>query len=305
MPLLLFGPTTVAIWSFAASITLPAPVLCLASYIMRSRGKAQVYRKKASTSSADTHVSLALMAEVDLPFPLDLSPKLTPPLKQPFRTDGGQLRTDKVLRPKPSLTTFGFIPRVPGYSPPSQLPFTVAKQRRHTMYGGAELELLKAAETTFKNMDKRRSQEVWCATGQAREGLSATGRAVEMLKPAPALCVMEDTRRNSGMLKRLRGGIVSMLAGDISVVDEEKTIEGIATQLPAGVASPPHSTVRNSGMSQDAHDHAVEIRTASVARFSASPSFILGLEGQEEKVNSHLGWLPAALLPALLSPQAD
>jgi hypothetical protein len=137
---------------------------------MRSRGKAQVYRKKASTSSADTHVSLALMAEVDLPFPLDLSPKLTPPLKQPFRTDGGQLRTDKVLRPKPSLTTFGFIPRVPGYSPPSQLPFTVAKQRRHTMYGGAELELLKAAETTFKNMDKRRSQEVWCATGQAREG---------------------------------------------------------------------------------------------------------------------------------------
>ncbi|KAL1408478.1 hypothetical protein Q8F55_005290 [Vanrija albida] len=323
MPLLVFGPTTAALWSFAVSISLPAPVLCVASYLMRCRGKAQVYRKKkTSTSSADTHVSLALMAEVDLPFPIDLSPKLTPPLKQPFRTDGGEVRTDKILRPKPSLTTFGFIPRVPGYSPPSQLPFAGPNQlRRHTMYTGAEIDAVeKAAEKTLKNMHKRRSQEIWSETGQAKEGLGAAGRAMEMLKPVPALCVMEDSRRNSGMLRRLRGGIVSMLAGDVSVIDEERAIEGTATQATtqatttvtqvtiqaatsatSQTASPPPSHVRHSGISHDVHDSPAEIRTASVARLSASPSFVLGLEGQEDKVNTHLGWLPAALLPALLS----
>ncbi|WWD08100.1 hypothetical protein V865_006211 [Kwoniella europaea PYCC6329] len=215
LPLLLNGPKDMAITLYLISVLLPSPILALTSYLLRYRPmpvSSGVRSKKSSTKTTSTaHRSLALLSESQLSLPLSISPKLTPPAPKRASTMSLASPTlSKMIEPKPSLTTF------------------IGSGRRHTVYGGLTLAEMQADEDMRKTL-ARRSGDVWISNGHAIEGGGFISRATEMLKPVPAMRVLEDTRRrdDDGTMKKMRGGVVSMLAKRASSLFHSQTREDI------------------------------------------------------------------------------
>ncbi|WWD00153.1 hypothetical protein V866_007061 [Kwoniella sp. B9012] len=215
LPLLLNGPKDMAIILYLISVLLPSPFLALISYLLRYRPmpiSSGVRSKKSSTKTTSTaHRSLALLSESQLSLPLSISPRLTPPA--PKRASTMTLASptlSKMIEPKPSLTTF------------------IGSGRRHTVYGGLTLAEMQADEDMRKTL-ARRSGDVWISNGHAIEGGGFISRATEMLKPVPAMRVLEDTRRRNddGTMKKMRGGVVSMLAKRASSLFHSQTRDDI------------------------------------------------------------------------------
>ncbi|WVQ68826.1 uncharacterized protein L199_007035 [Kwoniella botswanensis] len=215
LPLLLNGPKDMAIILYLISVLLPSPFLALISYLLRYRPmpvSSGVRSKKSSTKTTSTaHRSLALLSESQLSLPLSISPKLTPPAPKRASTMNLASPTlSKMIEPKPSLTTF------------------IGSGRRHTVYGGLTLAEMQGDEDMRKTL-ARRSGDVWISNGHAIEGGGFISRATEMLKPVPAMRVLEDTRRRNddGTMKKMRGGVVSMLAKRASSLFHSQTRDDI------------------------------------------------------------------------------
>ncbi|WVF70442.1 hypothetical protein IAT40_005232 [Kwoniella sp. CBS 6097] len=332
LPLLLAQtPTSTATTMYLISLLLPAPILVLTSYLLRYRPVLTTTSgrsKKGSTKSVLTtaHRSLALRSESQLSLPLSISPKLTPPAPKRASTLNFSSPTlGKMIEPKPSLTTF--------------LGSTRGHERRHTVYGGLSLMDLEAEEAMRKTL-ARRSGDVWISSGHAIEGGGFISRATEMLKPVPAMRVLDDQprMREHGTMRALRGGIVSMLVKRTSRLFDSDT-QGIQEQYDmgqfedaeAGVASPAKSGIAISiiGPSPDKRasrarsqsissmgdgnvegeaswqNEAAHITVAKRGRMSNGPTFIFGKGGQEdgqrgEAEGYELDWMTAGVLPNLV-----
>ncbi|KAK6904167.1 hypothetical protein I203_107683 [Kwoniella mangroviensis CBS 8507] len=215
LPLLLNGPKDMSIILYLISVLLPSPILAFTSYLLRYRPmpiSSSVRSKKSSTKTTSTaHRSLALLSESQLSLPLSISPKLTPPaFKRASTMNLASPTLSKMIEPKPSLTTF------------------IGSGRRHTVYGGLTLAEMQADEDMRKTL-ARRSGDVWISNGHAIEGGGLISRATEMLKPVPAMRVLEDTRRRNddGTMKKMRGGVVSLLAKRASSLFHSQTRDDI------------------------------------------------------------------------------
>ncbi|ODN75246.1 hypothetical protein L202_06438 [Cryptococcus amylolentus CBS 6039] len=240
LPLLLQGPSGMATLLYLISIILPSPVLVLLSYILRYRHPKQGTNrgKKGSTSTAATsgYKSLALTSESQLSLPVSISPKLTPPQPQRSSADINGKHMGKLVQQKPSLTTFlstdGGGSRVVTFEGKSP-------ERRHTVYGNLDLRDMEAEEVMRKTI-ARKSADVWFEEGHAVQGGGIFARAAEMLKPVPAMRVLEiqpKTRAHKDDIRSHRAGVVSMLAkrasslfeGGWTGVHEEATSQGAET----------------------------------------------------------------------------
>ncbi|WWC87315.1 uncharacterized protein L201_002204 [Kwoniella dendrophila CBS 6074] len=215
LPLLIGGSSDMAIILYLVSILLPSPLLAVTSYLLRYRplpvSTSSARSKKGSTKTTSTtaHRSLALRSESQLSLPLSISPKLTPPAPNRASISRSNLNNvssptiQKMIEPKPSLTTF------------IHTPTNKSNHRRHTVYGGGlTFEDIQADENMRKTL-ARRSGDVWIQSGHAIEGGGFISRATEMLKPVPAMRVLESTKRqnnNERTAQNSRNGIVSMLA---------------------------------------------------------------------------------------------
>ncbi|WWC59032.1 uncharacterized protein I303_101578 [Kwoniella dejecticola CBS 10117] len=216
LTLLLNTQTDMALVLYLTSLLLPSPFLALASWLLRYRPlpvvSAARSKKGSAKGASSTHLSLALKSESQLSLPSSTSPKLTPPA--PKRASTMNLASPtlhKMIEPKPSLTTF--------------LGSTRGQGRRHTVYGGLTFDDIQAEENMRKTL-ARRSGDVWISSGHAIEGGGLLSRATEMLKPVPAMRVLENTRpkrSNEGTLRRMRGGVVSMLAKRASGLFQQNT----------------------------------------------------------------------------------
>ncbi|WVR04351.1 hypothetical protein IAU60_001352 [Kwoniella sp. DSM 27419] len=205
IPVLVRDRTGTATTLYLVSLLLPSPTLALISVLLRHRPipVSNYTRQNGSTKSLATnatgHRSLALLSDSQLSLPITVSPKLTPPA--PNRASAIDIASPtiaKKLEPKPSLTTFVAATRSP--------------VRRHTIYGGLSLKDLEAEEAMRKTL-ARRSGDVWIESGHAIEGGNRLSRAAEMLKPVPAMRVLDSQPKvkDPATLRSLRGGVVSML----------------------------------------------------------------------------------------------
>ncbi|WVQ76682.1 hypothetical protein IAR50_006356 [Cryptococcus sp. DSM 104548] len=215
LPLLLQGPSSVAILLYLISIILPSPFLVFLSYILRYRHPKQgSNRKKVSTSTAATlgYKSLALTSESQLSLPVSISPKLTPPQATRVSTVNiNGKHVGKLVQQKPSLTTFLSTDNstARGVTFEGKVP-----ARRHTVYGNFDMRDMEAEEAMRKT-NARKSTDVWFEEGHAVQGGGVFARAAEMFKPVPAMRVLESQRRSpaaKNVVKDHQGGVVSMLA---------------------------------------------------------------------------------------------
>ncbi|WWC67522.1 uncharacterized protein I206_101430 [Kwoniella pini CBS 10737] len=319
LPLLLDNRTDMAFILYLIAVLLPSPFLVLTSWLIRYRPFPTVpatrSTKRSTKTTSSTHLSLALRSESQLSLPLSISPKLTPPAPKRASTMNLSSPTlQKMIEPKPSLTTF--------------LGSTRGENRRHTVYGGLSFEDIQAEQNMRKTL-ARQSGDVWISSGHAIEGGGFISRATEMLKPVPAMRVLEDTRvkrSNEGTIKRMRGGVVSMLVkrasdlfqsanstNDIEMgqfEDADNTINNIgeaASPARSGIAisiiapSPEkrisqfartassYSTGQNEGDTDPGYDMSyatAEIGTARRGRMSNGPTFIFGRDKHEQNVQS-------------------
>ncbi|WVW78895.1 hypothetical protein I302_100858 [Kwoniella bestiolae CBS 10118] len=340
LPLLLNGPTDMAIILYLISILLPSPILAVVSYMLRYRpipiATSTTRSKKGSTKTTSTaHRSLALLSESQLSLPLSISPKLTPPA--PKRASTMNLASPtltKMIEPKPSLTSF--------------IGHSKSPERRHTVYGGLTFQDMQAEEDLRKTL-ARRSGDVWIQHGHAIEGGGMISRATEMLKPVPAMRVMEDTRRRNddGTMKKMRGGVVSMLAKRASSLFHSQPNENIelgqfedaemsfndigASPARSGIAisiiapSPDKRLSKATAAGKttssystgdgetalgqepeiDASYGTAEIGMAKRGRMSNGPMFIFGKDrdtevGKGKEDGYELDWLTAGVLPGLV-----
>lgn len=191
---------------FLASILLPTPFIVLTSYLLRPRPlpyPTQPHNlKKGSTTSVSTHQSLALKSESQLSLPATISPKLTPPLRKKPSVPIGE-RWGKLLNSKPSISKFG-------YTTANASKRQTLDLRRQTMLGAALAAQAaqkrdKEAENAMKRDMHRRSADLWREAGHARPTSTRFERAREMMKPAPALCMLDGqespvNKRQSALL---------------------------------------------------------------------------------------------------------
>ena len=163
------------------------------------------------------------------------------------------------------------------------------------------------AEAKSKKILARRSGDVWLEEGHAIEGGGLLSRAAEMMKPYPALRVLESLPEQPAALKRLRGGVMSMLAPRRSCRDEEHAMSSVAPAI--SISSPSKYDRRPiSGISTlEAVDGeeldvdrtmartelSAEIQTAVYGRMSQSPTFYCG----PDQDMYHTDWLTAKVLP--------
>ncbi|WVQ97472.1 hypothetical protein IAU59_004586 [Kwoniella sp. CBS 9459] len=332
LPLLFSGsPTNMTTVLYLISLLLPSPFLAITSYLLRYRPvltTSSGRSKKGSTKSVSTtaHRSLALRSESQLSLPLSISPKLTPPAPRRASTLNFSSPTlGKMIEPKPSLTTF--------------LGSTRSPERRHTVYGGLSIKDMKAEEA-IRNTLARRSGDVWISSGHAIEGGGFISRATEMLKPVPAMRVLDHqpSLREHGTMRALRGGIVSMLAkrtsrlfdSDSQGVQEQydmgqfEDAEAVAASpARSGIAisiiapSPDKRTSRARSQSCSSigdgecegeaswQNEAAHITVAKRGRMSNGPTFIFGKNGTEEghrhdAEGYELDWMTAGVLPNLV-----
>ena len=247
------------------SLILPIPLLYLVSYLLRYRAAKPPKSRDGSTESTPTDRTLALMNESQLSLPVTISPKLTPAEK---RVNASQPQVKQSIEPKPSISNFGFAK--PQY-----------EHRRHTVYGSTEMLNL-ADEEVMRRTLARRSGDVWIESGHAVEGGGLLSRATEMLKPIPAMRVLEANRNQDDILTRLRGGVVSMLLKRISYDNFRypRTDEGVSkSPIRINITTPSKAERRSSqalsigSEEQSPEPPLAEISIARMGRMSASPSF--------------------------------
>ncbi|WVQ83921.1 hypothetical protein IAT38_006065 [Cryptococcus sp. DSM 104549] len=347
IPMLLQGPTTIATVLYLISILLPAPILALTSHLIRCRSIAKpgpARGKKGSTQTTTTagtgHKSLALMSESQLSLPCSISPKLSPPAPKRASTmdAGSSTRLGKLVQQKPSLTTFlsadDATSRPGGPSFQSRSP-----ERRHTVYGNLTMKDLEAEDAMRRTL-ARRSGDVWIQNGHAIEGGGIISRAAEMFKPVPAMRVMDSQRpqgsgeRDLRVMKRMRGGVVSMLAKrasrlfesdaqnaeesfDMAEYDQERAEAGCASPGRSSIAisvtqpSPDRRMSRFSRVSSNGEGDttvaAAQIHRATRGRMSTGPTLIFGKtaaaaeeQDREGREGYELDWLTAGVLPSLV-----
>ena len=299
---------------FLVSIFVPAPVLLAASYLLRYRPVPTPRLKKMSTKSASTHRSLALVSESQLSLPISISPKLTPPNDQ--RASEPTAKFTHFLEPRPTVSRFGHN-----------------RPRPHTVFGaapGGDSE----QDVTARKVLARRSTEVWLENGHAVEGGNRWSRTAEMLKPVPAMRILDSWAQppKHKALTRLRGGVMSMLPNRASQYDpadieleiqswkrnERKQEDQVpSSPITISVTSPSKFERRSSAGSEftaegtfeggEAGDGfsvegpslpTVEFHTATRGMMSPGPSVVLTNQGRHmEQDGYELDWLTAGVLP--------
>lgn len=167
----------------------------------------------------------------------------------------------------------------------------------------------------------RRSGDVWIEMGHAVESGNRLSRTAEMLKRLPALQVMERPPPSGGALKRLRGGVVSMLHPRLGGMPENRQLDMIRSEqndripdssIAISITSPSKFDRRRaSGVSEVTHEGeteegmttlpSAEIQVATKGRMSSSPIFFCGRPGSAAVVRGddgyELDWLTAGVLP--------
>ena len=100
---------------------------------------------------------------------------------------------------------------------PSVSNFGHNRPRPFTVYGASDARDQLAEEQLRKNMT-RRSGEIWVENGHAIIGGNRWSRTAEMLKPVPAMRALDTCSPSEGVIKKFRGGVVSMLPKRVSEV---------------------------------------------------------------------------------------
>jgi hypothetical protein len=213
-----------------------------------------------------------------------MSPKLTPPVE---KRHSKNVKYGSLLEPKPSISNFGY---------------DRGGRRPHTMYEAARWDA--EAEARLKRTLARRSGDVWIEEGHAIEGGGLFSRAAEMIKPFPALRVLDSLPEQPAVLKRLRGGVMSMLGPRPKDLSEEHGMTSV-TAPEISISSPSKYDRRISGISTAEGDGedidktmasaelSAEIRTALYGRMSKSPTFQYG----HSQGSFDVDWLSSRLLP--------
>lgn len=334
MPLLLNGLTNVTQILYLISLLIPAPFLILASYLLRYRPQSttrQAKREKSSVRTGSSHQSLALLPTSELPLPVSISPKLTPPNDRRMSVPTGRL--SHFLEAKPSISNFGHARPL--------------RARPHTIIGlnqvGGMNDVDKAlrdeiAERQVRGNQSRQSGDVWIEHGHAVVPGNRLSRTAEMLKPVPAMVVLDRMPRETGQssssaMKKLRGGVVSMLPGRISAMiqDDLQDQDVPPSPIAINIESPSKHERRQqrfsmvSDITEGNSDDAIgdyrgnatadtegermttlrsaEIHVAQKGRMSHGPAFIYNRStsrassrhGQDE--GYELDWLTAGVLP--------
>jgi hypothetical protein len=315
---------------YLISLLLPSTLLLCATYTSRSRAlpmptRARNLKKssKASKTSTSTHQSLALRTESQLSLPCTISPKLTPPVRRVASIVPLGEKWTSLLEPKPSISSFG-------YQAPT-LGAHINENRRHTMHGNAAASD-RAAEECMRKTLARRSVDIWLEAGHAKPVGSVLERAAEMIRPHPALRILDGQREpaGEGMMRKLRGGVVSMLlmpkrysqAGTqgVEMTTPRRTQSRYAdaeedepdSPITISITSPSKYERRQSGLARpystaDTEDGTAEedtglevngsIQTATRARISASPTYFFGKEQSRSVELDDLDRLQSAILP--------
>lgn len=295
--MLVLGLNSITQTLYLISLLLPGIFTALASYLLRYRPTRTIREraKKASLKSQSTRVSLALAAPSDTSLPLSLAERLH--LETDTRESEPDAGLSHLLQPKPSVSNFGYNRR----------------SRTSTVYG--ELSKIdRLAEEKFRKTMSRYSGDVWRDEGHAVETNTRWSRVVEMIKPVPALAVLDTRPPLEGVVKKLRGSVVSMLP---------KTMGGAISDTPASDATPSSPVInitspskfdrRSSAISSFTHEgeteevegmttmQSAEIQVATKARMSSSPIFFCGRPGSAAVVRGEdgyeLDWLTAGVLP--------
>lgn len=293
--MLVSGLNSITQTLYLISLIFPGIFIALASYLMRYRPTRTIREraKKASLKSQSTRMSLAFAAPSDTSLPLSLAERLN--LVTDTREREPNAGLSHLLQPKPSVSDFGYNRR----------------SLTSTVYG--ELSKIdRLAEDKLRKTMSRYSGDVWRDEGHAVETNNRWSRAVEMIKPVPALAVLDTRPPSEGVVKKLRGSVVSMLP---------KTIGGADTPAPdttpsspvINITSPSKFDRRRSAISSFTHEgeteevegmttmQSAEIQVATKARMSSSPIFFCGRPGSAAVVRGEdgyeLDWLTAGVLP--------
>jgi len=286
-PLLILGVSDVTLSLYLISFLLSTPILALTSHLLRYR-PAKRLDKGGSTRSVSTHQSLALLSESQLSLPITVSPKLTPPAEK--RTTMMNDTLARLLGPKPSVSDFGYDRR----------------PRPHTVYGDAQRDA--QAEEKLKYVMARRSTDLWLEQGHAIEGGGIISRVTEMLKPYPAMRVLDSQiPARPDTLTRLRGGVMSMIAKRKSNHDEEHSMANMGAPSISITSPSKFDRRRVSGISTAEGDYdydqtmgsaelSAEIQVARYGRMSRGPMVLCG-PGHERKDSYDVDWLGSQILP--------
>lgn len=285
-PLLVLGVSDITLSLYLISILLSTPMLALTSYLLRYR-PAKRLDKGGSTRSGSTHQSLALLSESQLSLPITVSPELTPPAEK--RTTMMNDTLARLLGPKPSVSDFGYDRR----------------PRPHTVYGDAQRDA--QAEQKLIHVMARRSTDLWLEQGHAIEGGGIISRVTEMLKPYPAMRVLDSQiPARPDPLTRLRGGVMSMIARK-SHYDEEHSMANMGAPSISITSPSKFDRRRVSGISTAEGDYdydqtlgsaelSAEIQVAQYGRMSRGPTVLCG-PGHEKADGYDVDWLGSQILP--------
>jgi len=307
---------------YLVSIMLPSPIIVLASYLLRYRPTPSAHERvsKRAPESLSTRsrgsVVLQNASELSLPLP-DTIGSATVNEKQDV---GPQPRTSHFVVPIPSVSSLD--------SDRTLRPYTVhglnvaQDQLQRRMRDRLE-------EARLRTRMHRRSTDVWLEEGLAVEGGSRWSRTAEMLKPRPALCVLDAPRPREGVLSKLRGGVVPMMPKRFSVVMDNHQLKNLRHAddnniplSPLAVNSDPPSNIidhrrasrlsdaatNGDGLDGDSAEAAgntsaqlAEIQIATKGRMSVSPVIFSSRPGStaivKEQSGYELDWMTAGVLP--------
>jgi len=196
----------------------------------------------------------------------------------------------RLLGPKPSVSDFGYDRR----------------PRPHTVYGDAQRDA--QVEQKLKHVMARRSTDLWLEQGHAIEGGGIISRVTEMLKPYPAMRVLDSQiPARPDPLTRLRGGVMSMIAKRKSHYDEEHSMANMGAPSISITSPSKFDRRRVSGISTAEGDYdydqtlgsaelSAEIQVAQYGRMSRGPTVLCG-PGHEKADSYDVDWLGSQILP--------
>lgn len=235
------------------ALLIPSPFLVITSYLMRYRIPKPPKSTDGSTKSGSTYRSLALVSDSQLSLPISLSPKLTPMAERRHTMNDG---LSKLLEPKPSVANFGFA-----------RPSTALGVSRDA-----------DEEEAMRRTLARRSGDVWLGAGHAIEGGGILSRAAEMIKPVPAMRVLDPRPRE----KQKRTSEQDILMPEISISSPSK-YDRRASAISAVTTCENDQTMASAEVS-------AEIQTAKYGRMSKSPTYFYA-PGYD------VDWMTAGVLP--------
>ena len=170
----------------------------------------------------------------------------------------------------------------------------------------------------------RRSTDVWLEEGFAVAAPTRWSRTAEVLKPNPALCVLEPTGPSDSLLKKLRGGVVSMMPKRFSAIIDNYQLNDIrsvneddvpSSPIAISITSPSKFDRRRASALSEVMTHegdadegegattvqTAEIQIATKGRMSVSPVVFCGRPGSAAIVRGEggydLDWMTAGVLP--------